>query len=170
MNLVHEIACGIDVHKRTLTACLLSRGAPGKTAKPTLTFSTMTYGVEHLLAWLTEAGCRHVAIESTGVYGRPVHNLLEAAGIDVILVNAQHVKNVPGRKTDVKAAEWLAELLQHGLLRASFVPPPEIRDLRGLTGDRTAPRWSASGPTNATGSRNCWRPVPSNWPAWPPTC
>jgi transposase len=137
MNVVHEIACGIDVHKRTLTACLLSRGAPGKTAKQILTFSTMTYGVKHLLAWLTEAGCRHVAIESTGVYWRPVHNLLEAAGVDVILVNAQHVKNVPGRKTDVKDAEWLAELLQHGLLRASFVPPPEIRDLRALTRYRT---------------------------------
>jgi transposase len=137
MNVVHELACGIDVHKRSLTACLLSLGAPGKTAKQTRTFSTMTSGVEGLLAWLAENGCRHVAIESTGVYWRPVHNLLEAAGIEVILVNAQHVKNVPGRKTDVKDAEWLAELLRHGLLRASFVPPPEIRDLRALTRYRT---------------------------------
>jgi transposase len=137
MNVVHELACGIDVHKRSLTACLLSRGAPGQTAKQTRTFSTMTSGVENLLAWLAENGCRHVAIESTGVYWRPVHNLLEAAGVEVILVNAQHVKNVPGRKTDVKDAEWLAELLRHGLLRASFVPPPEIRDLRALTRYRT---------------------------------
>ncbi len=137
MNVVHEIACGIDVHKRSLTACLLSNGAPGKPAKETLSFSTMTGGLEALRDWLIQAGCRHVAIESTGVYWRPVHNLLEAVGIDVILVNAQHVKNVPGRKTDVKDAEWLADLLRHGLLRASFVPPPDIRDLRALTRYRT---------------------------------
>jgi transposase len=137
MNVVHELACGIDVHKRSLTACLLSCGAPGQTVKQTRTFSTMTSGLENLLAWLTENSCRQVAIESTGVYWRPVHNLLEAAKIEVILVNAQHVKNVPGRKTDVKDAEWLAELLRHGLLRASFVPPPEIRDLRALTRYRT---------------------------------
>jgi transposase len=93
----------------------------------------MTVGLEKLVEWLAETGCRHVAIESTGVFWRPVHNLLEAAGIEVILVNAQHVKNVPGRKTDVKDAQWIAELLRHGLLRASFVPPPEIRDLRALT-------------------------------------
>jgi transposase len=137
MNVVCEIACGIDVHKRSLTACLLSRGAPGKTVKQTRSFSTMTGGLEDLRAWLSEAGCRHVAIESTGVFWRPVHNLLEAAGIEVILVNAQHVKNVPGRKTDVKDAEWIADLLRHGLLSASFVPPPEIRDLRALTRYRT---------------------------------
>jgi transposase len=137
MNVVHEIACGIDVHKRSLTACLLSRGAPGKPVKQTRTFSTMTYDLENLVNWLTEAGCRHVAIESTGVFWRPVHNLLEAAGIDAVLVNAQHIKNVPGRKTDVKDAEWIADLLRHGLLRASFVPPAEIRDLRALTRYRT---------------------------------
>ncbi len=137
MNVVYEIACGIDVHQRSLTACLLSSGAPGKTVKQTRSFSTMTCGLEDLLAWLSKAGCRHVAIESTGVFWRPVHNMLEAAGIEVILVNAQHVKNVPGRKTDVKDAEWIADRLRHGLLHASFVPPPEIRDLRALTRYRT---------------------------------
>jgi transposase len=138
MNVVHAIACGIDVHKRSLTACLLCSGAPGKkTVKQIRSFSTMTYGLEELRTWLAQAGCRHVAIESTGVFWRPVHNILEAAGVEVILVNAQHVKNVPGRKTDVKDAEWIAELLRHGLLRASFVPPAEIRDLRALTRCRT---------------------------------
>lgn len=137
MHVVYEIACGVDVHKNSLTACLLSGGAPGTTAKQTRTFSTMTVGIESLLAWLKEAGCRHVAIESTGVYWRPVHNLLEAAGLEVILVNAQHVKTLPGRKTDVKDAEWLADLLRHGLVRASFIPPPEVRDLRALTRYRT---------------------------------
>jgi transposase len=137
VNIVHDIGCGLDVHKRSLTACLLTTGASGAVAKQIRTFSTMTVSLEELVGWLTDAGCRHVAIESTGVFWRPVHNLLEAAGLEVILVNAQHIKNVPGRKTDVKDAEWIAALLRHGLLRASFVPPPEIRDLRALTRYRT---------------------------------
>ena len=97
----------------------------------------MTSQLQELAQWLVQEGCRHVAIESTGVYWKPVYNLLEKAGIEVVLVNAQHVKNVPGRKTDVKDAEWLAPLLRVGLLRSSFAPPQEIRELRDLTRYRT---------------------------------
>ena len=137
MNVVHEIACGIDVHKRSLTACLLSSGAPGKTAKQTRTFSTMTYGLEGLLGVALPGGmspCRHRE------YGRLLearHNVLEAAGVEVILVNAQHVKNVPGRKTDVKDAEWIADLLRHGLPRELRAATRDPRPSCALTRYRT---------------------------------
>jgi transposase len=100
-------------------------------------FATVTAGLQELAGWLRQHGCPSVAIESTGVYWKPVCNVLEPAGLEVVLVNAQHVKNVPGRKTDVKDAEWLATLLRVGLLRASFVPPQEQRELRDLTRYRT---------------------------------
>jgi transposase len=129
--------CGIDVHKKTLTACLLQTGASGEAVGEVRTFHTMTSQLQELARWLVQAGCHHVALESTGVYWKPVFNVLESAGLEVVLVNAQHVKNVPGRKTDVKDAEWLATLLRVGLLRASFVPPKEIRELRDLTRYRT---------------------------------
>jgi transposase len=129
--------CGIDVHKKSLTACLLTSGASEKVVQELRVFTTVTAGLRELARWLNERGCRQVAIESTGVYWKPVFNILEAAGLEVILVNAQHVKNVPGRKTDVKDAEWLATLLRVGLLRGSFVPPQEQRELRELTRYRT---------------------------------
>jgi transposase len=137
MRIVHTLCCGLDVHKRTVTACLLKWGAQGRAVKEVRTFSTTTRGLLELADWLTGHGCQHVAMESTGVYWKPVHNILTGACSDVLLVNAQHVKNVPGRKTDVKDAEWIAELLSFGLLRGSFVPPPEIRELRDLTRYRT---------------------------------
>jgi transposase len=132
MKVVHSICCGLDVHKRTVVACLLivAQGKPSKLVK---TYGTTTQELRQLADWLEANGCRQTAIESTGVYWKPVFNMLESRGIEVLLANAQHIRNVPGRKTDVKDSEWIAELLQHGLLSASFVPPKEIRELRELT-------------------------------------
>jgi transposase len=127
LPVVLSVCCGIDVHKKTLTACLLTSGASGEGLTESRVFRTVTSQLQELAGWLVQRGCRHVAIESTGVYWKPVFNVLEQADLEVVLVNAQHVKNVPGRKTDVKDAEWLATLLRVGLLRASFVPPKEIR-------------------------------------------
>jgi transposase len=127
MQIVHDTCCGIDAHAKSVVACLIKQGR-----KQTLTFSTMTADLLRLLDWLTVEGCTIIAIESTGVYWRPVFNVLEGS-IEVMLVNARHVKAVPGRKTDVKDCEWLADLLRHGLLKPSFIPPLEIRELRELT-------------------------------------
>jgi transposase len=137
MNVVHELCCGLDVHKKTVVACLLRSGAQGPATKETRTFSTMTGDLHRLAAWLIKAGCQHVAMESTGVYWRAVFNILEPHVPEVLLLNARHMRNVPGRKTDVKDAEWIAELLQHGLLRGSFIPPAAVRELRALTRYRT---------------------------------
>ena len=127
MEILYRSCGGLDVHAQTVVACLIKDGR-----KETRTFSTMTDDLLGLLDWLMAEGCTHVAIESTGVYWRPVFNILEGQ-MEVILVNARHVKAVPGRKTDVKDCEWLADLLRHGLLKASFIPPLEIRELRELT-------------------------------------
>jgi transposase len=128
MKVVYEICCGIDVHAKMLVACLIM--ANGE--KQVRTFSTMTDDLLRLRDWLVAAQCTHVAIESTGVYWKPVFNILED-GLTVILINPEHARALRGRKTDVKDAEWLADLLRHGLLKASFIPPPEIRELRELT-------------------------------------
>jgi transposase len=127
------VCCGLDVHKKSVSACLLSLGASGETVKELRTFGTMTGQLQQLAQWLRQAGCQHVAMESTGVYWKPVFNLLEKVCPHLLLVNAQHIKHVPGRKTDMKDAEWIATLLQCGLLQGSFIPPPEIRELRELT-------------------------------------
>src|ERR1700680_101859 len=113
--------CGIDVHKRAVTACLLKISASGKTVKTEREFGTTTPRLRELAEWLRQEGCQHVAMESTGVYWRPVHNILEGVCQEVLLVNAQHIKNVPGRKTDKVDARWIATLLQHGLLCGSFI-------------------------------------------------
>ena len=128
MKVVHEICCGIDVHARVLVACLLVANGD----KQIRTFSTMTADLLRLRDWLVAAGCTQVAIESTGVYWKPVFNILEDA-VRVMLVNPEHARALRGRKSDVKDAEWLADLLRHGLLRPSFIPPQEIRELRELT-------------------------------------
>jgi transposase len=127
METIHERCAGLDVHKQTVVACART---PGKVE--TRTFGTGTSDLLELSDWLISQGVTHVAMESTGDYWKPVFNLLEGA-FEVILVNAQRLKAVPGRKTDVKDAEWIAELLQHGLLRASFIPPVAQRELRDLT-------------------------------------
>jgi transposase len=127
MQILYSCCCGLDVHAKTVVACLIKNGR-----KEIRTFSTMTNDLLKLSDWLTSQGCTDVAIESTGVYWKPVFNILEGI-VEVILVNAKHVKAVPGRKTDVRDCEWLADLLRHGLLKASFIPPLEIRELRELT-------------------------------------
>lgn len=132
MQVVHDRCCGLDVHKKTVVACVLITDPDGTVHKEVRTFSTMTASLLALADWLHALKVEHIAIESTGVYWQPVFNLLED-GCTIVLVNAQHMKAVPGRKTDVKDSEWLADLLRHGLLRASFLPPAPIRALRELT-------------------------------------
>lgn len=127
MQVLYPCCCGIDIHAKTAVACLIKQGR-----RQTRTFSTMTDDLLRLSDWLTAEGCTHVAIENTGVYWKPVFNILEGP-LSVILVNARDVRAVPGRKTDVRDCEWLADLLRHGLLKASFIPPLEIRELRELT-------------------------------------
>lgn len=127
MEALYSCCCGIDVHAKTAVACLIKDGE-----KEIRTYSTMTADLLSMSDWLVATGCQQVAIESTGVYWRPVFNILEGA-LRVMLVNARHIKAVPGRKTDVKDSEWIADLLRHGLLKASFIPALEIRELRELT-------------------------------------
>ena len=136
MEILHRCCCGLDVHKQTVVACLLRIGTDGRRSKELRTFGTMTDDLLALADWLRAAGCTQVAMESTGVYWKPVYNLLEGQ-CEVLVVNAQHMKAVPGRKTDLKDAEWIADLLQHGLLRASFIPDRPQRELRDLTRTRT---------------------------------
>jgi len=132
MQVLYSPCAGIDVHKREIKVCLVWReGAKGR-QQEVRTFGTLTRDLQALRHWLQEHDCPIVAMESTGVYWQPVFNLLEG-DIEVLLVNPSHFQQVPRRKTDVKDCEWLAQLLEHGLLRGSFIPPPEIRDLRDLT-------------------------------------
>lgn len=135
MEVLFRSCAGLDVHKKTVVACRVTMGPDGKVHSATRTFSTMTAELLVLSDWLAAAGVTHVAMESTGEYWKPIYNILEGQ-FEILVVNAAHVKNVPGRKTDVKDAEWIAELLRHGLLRASFVPPLEQRDLRDMTRHR----------------------------------
>jgi transposase len=136
MPIMHERCAGLDVHKKTVVACVLTPDGQGGWGQEGRTFGTMTVDLLALADGLLACGCTHVAIESTGDYWKPVCNSLEGT-CEVLLVNAQPVKAVPGRKTDVKEAAWLAELLQHGRLRASFIPPVAQRELRDLTRDRS---------------------------------
>lgn len=132
MQVLIERGCGLDVHQATVVACLFLVGKDGRVQKQMRTFGTTTRELVNLREWLLRNGCTHLAMESTGVYWKPVYMILEGA-LEIVVANAQHVKKVPGRKTDVKDAEWLADLLCHGLLRSSFVPPKPIRELRDLT-------------------------------------
>jgi transposase len=136
MDIVFDRCAGLDVHKRTVVACRLTRDAQGARVAETQTFGTTTSDLLRLCDWLAEGGCTHVGLESTGEFWKPVFNLLEAT-VEVWLLNAQHIKAVPGRKTDVKDAQWIAELLAHGLVRPSFIPPRAQRELRDLTRYRT---------------------------------
>jgi len=132
MRIVHDTCAGIDVHKRDVTVCLITRSAARQRMQEVRTFGTVTKDLVTMRGCLRDHDCQVVAIESTGVYWKPVFNLLED-DFEVLLVNPAHLKHVPGRKTDVKDSEWIAELLEHGLLRGSFIPPREIRDLREVT-------------------------------------
>lgn len=133
MEVVHEVCAGLDLHKRSVMACVLkSAGARGRTDANVKQFGTSTGDILEMADWLKAQGVQHVAMESTGVYWKPVWNLLESH-FELLLCNAKHIKQVPGRKTDVKDSQWIAQLLRHGLLRASFVPPRPMRELRELT-------------------------------------
>jgi transposase len=137
MDVVSERCCGLDVHQRTVVACLFISSRAGQPTKAVRTFGTMTDELRALAEWLAAAGCTHVAMERTGVYWKPIWNLVEDR-FALLLVNARHVKAVPGCKPDVKDAEWLAELLRHGLLRGSFIPHREQRERQELTRYRTS--------------------------------
>src|SRR5258706_3392314 len=131
LSVLYSCCAGLDVHKKTVVACVLLTAPTGKVSKQVRTFPTTTAQLHSMRDWLSGLGVTHVAMESTGVYWRPIFNVLEGS-VQVILVNAQHMKAVPGHKTDIKDSEWLADLLRHGLLKASFIPPKPIRDLRDL--------------------------------------
>jgi transposase len=127
MDIIIERACGMDVHKKSITACVIT-----PEGKEIQTFSTKTVFLLNLIDWIKQHGCTHVAMESTGVFWKPIVNLLESEDIEFLVVNAQHMKALPGRKTDVKDAEWIAQLLRHGLLTASYIPSRNQRELREL--------------------------------------
>lgn len=128
MELLYERCCGIDVHKNMLMVCVFT----GVRKKEIREFGTMTDDIMEIVKWLKETDCQIAAMESTGVYWKPVYNIFEQEGIETIIVNAQHIKTVPGRKTDVKDAEWIADLVRHGLVKPSFVPSREQRELREM--------------------------------------
>ena len=147
MELVYERCCALDVHKRQVTACVHVPDRKGKRTELRAEFQTMTPDLLAMRDWLKGLGVSCVAMEATGVYWKPVYHLLED-DFELLLVNAQHVKNVPGRKTDVADAQWLCQLLEHGLLRASFVPPKPIRELRDLTRYRKSLVWERAREAN----------------------
>ncbi len=128
---VLERCCGLDVHKKSITACLLSGPLDRPPREQVSRFATTTKGLLELRDWLESQGCTHVAMESTGIYWRPVYHVLEGA-VTILLVNARHMKQLPGRKTDLNDAQWIARLLRWGLLKPSLIPPRPIRDLRDL--------------------------------------
>lgn len=132
LSVVHPVCCGLDVHKKIIVATLVSNNSSGSEDSLTKEFGTFTDELKELRDWLLSHECSVVAMESTGIYWRCVHNILEA-DFEVILVNARHVKNVPGRKTDIGDSRWLAGLLRHGLLRGSFIPPKKVRQWRELS-------------------------------------
>lgn len=135
IRIIHPVCCGLDVHKEKISACLMTIDEHGDEASEIREFATFTDELVKLRGWLQERGCPIVAMESTGIYWRPVHNVLEHH-LEIILVNARHIKNVPGRKTDIADSRWLASLLKHGLLRGSFIPSKDIRQWRELTRQR----------------------------------
>ena len=129
MEIVYECCCGIDVHKKMIVACLKRKNKKQELRQ----FGTNTEELREMSSWLLEAGCQMIAMESTGSYWKPLYNIFELKGLNAIVVNASHMKALPGRKTDIKDAEWIADLLRHGLLKASYVPDREQRELREIT-------------------------------------
>lgn len=170
MNVMFERCAGLDVHKQSVVACRMlsgltqsaGSGASTHTHSETRSFGTTVAELLRLSDWLNEGGVTHVALESTGVYWKPIFNLLEG-NFTVWVLNAQHVKNLPGRKTDVKDAEWLTDLLRHGLVQPSFIPPQSQRDLRDLTRERTNfVRQRATLVNRAWGAKS-WKGLTSSW-------
>ncbi len=128
MEVIYERCCGVDVHKNKVTVCLFT----GK-KKEIREYGTMTDDILNLWDWLRDSDCQVVAMESTGVYWKPIYNILEEKGMQLIVANAQHIKAVPGRKTDIKDAEWIADLVRHGLVKQSYIPIRDQRELREMT-------------------------------------
>src|SRR5258708_28637986 len=135
MDILYERVAGLDVHKDTVVACVRIV-VDGKTKRECRTFATTTEQLSELRAWLEECRCTHVAMEATGVYWMPVFRILDAGKFELVVANAAHIKNVPGRKTDMNDAMWIADLLACGLIQASFVPNEEVQELRALTRTR----------------------------------
>jgi transposase len=127
VDVIIERACGMDVHKNNITACIIT-----PEGKEIQTFSTMTVFLLKLADWIKLYRCTHVARDITSIYWKPIVNIFEAEDIEFLIVNSQHMKAVPGRKTDVKDAEWICQLLRHGLIKASFIPNRDQRELREL--------------------------------------
>src|SRR2546422_4523144 len=135
MKVLHARCAGLDVHKDLVVACARLQDS-ARVQREHRRFETTTKGLLELLAWLVELRCTHVAMEATGVYWKPVWHVLESR-FELVLANAAHIRNVPGRKSDVNDAVWISDLLAHGLIRASFVPPSQVQELRDLTRTRT---------------------------------
>ena len=162
MRVVHDRCCGLDVHKKSVVACVMT-----PESQETRTFGTTTRRLLELSDWLRERRVTHVAMESTGVYWKPIVNLMEDE-FTVWVVNAHHIKTVPGRKTDVKDAEWIADLLRHGLLGpASFLI---VLSVNCGSWCGTGGAWSRSVPERRIGYRRYLRGPTSSWDRWPPTC
>lgn len=137
MEVILRCCAGLDVHKDSVEACVRQTSAGGKVEHEVRHWGTTTRELVEMANWLSTVGVTHVAMESTGVYWKPIFNILEAQ-FEILLANAHHLKNVPGRKTDIKDCQWIAQLLQHGLLKGSFIPPRPQRELRDLTRQREA--------------------------------
>jgi transposase len=136
MEVILGCCAGLDVHKDSVEACIRRMSAGGKVEHEVRHWGTTTRELVEMAEWLSCSGVTHVAMESTGVYWKPIFNILEAQ-FEILLANAHHLKNVPGRKTDIRDCQWIAQLLQHGLLKGSFIPPRPQRELRDLTRQRT---------------------------------
>jgi len=165
VEVVYERCAGLDVHKKSITACVLWALPKGKKRQEKRRFATFTQDLLAMADWLRESGVTHVAMESTGVYWKPVWNVLEGQ-FEILLVNAQHIKAVRGRKSDQKDSEWIADLLQHGLLKGSFVPPTPVRELRDLTRYR-GQSGTRMQPNRQPRAEGCWRTPTSSWHRWP---
>jgi len=167
MDVMRDCVAGLDVHQAMIVACV-RRQSDGKAARECRTFDTTTDGLMLLLAWLTQAGCTHVAMEATGVYWKPVWAILDDGAFELILANAAHIKNVPGRKTDVNDAMWIADLLACGLIRPSFVPDAQTQELRALA-SVPARNSCASRPAIPSASARRSNPPTSSSARWSPT-
>src|SRR5262245_55112844 len=160
MEVLHPRCCGLDVHKETVVACI-RLAIDGKVVKESRTFSTTTADLIAMSEWLAENKCTHVAMEATGVYWKPVWHILADGGFELVLANAAHIKNVPGRKSDVKDADWISELLAHGLIRASFVPDGPTQEMRTFL--RTRKQFVREKRATSCGSKRPSRMPTSNW-------
>ena len=166
MDRLIERCAGLDVHKKTVAACVRTSGQDGQRQQQTRTFTTTTKGLLALPDWLAAAGVTVVGMESTGAYWKAVYYLLEDT-VACWLLNARHLGNVPGRKTDVADAAWICQLVEHGLVRPSFVPP--ARSGSCATSPATTRRLSRNAPARPSGWRSCWRTPASSCRVWPPT-